>query len=132
MERQSATTVQRYVDLLSDAGFKAVFGEQRNKDVLMDMLNVLLPLERRVRDVTYATTELPGFSPFNKSVRLDLRCTGKDGTEFIVEVQCYRQRNLFNACCMPRRSMLPEAGRVTGRNMTFLQCISSACSEAMR
>ena len=128
MERQSTTTVQRYADLLSDAGF----GEQRNKDVLMDLLNVLLPRERRVRDVTYATTELPGFSPFNKSVRLDLRCTGEDGTEFIVEVQCYRQRNLFNACCMPRRSMLPEAGRVTGRNMTFLQCISSACSEAMR
>ncbi len=100
MERQSATTVQRYADLLSDAGFKAVFGEQRNKDVLMDLLNVLLPRERRVRDVTYATTELPGFSPFNKSVRLDLRCTGEDGTEFIVEVQCYRQRNLFKRCVL--------------------------------
>ena len=26
--------VQRYVDILTDAGFKAVFGDQRNKDVL--------------------------------------------------------------------------------------------------
>ena len=26
-------TVQRYVDILSDAGFKAVFGDQKNKDV---------------------------------------------------------------------------------------------------
>ena len=33
-------TVQRYVDILSDAGFKAVFGDQKNKDVLMDLLNV--------------------------------------------------------------------------------------------
>ena len=31
-------TVQRYVDILSDAGFKAVFGDQKNKDVLMDLL----------------------------------------------------------------------------------------------
>ena len=76
MERQSATTVQRYADLLSDAGFKAVFGEQRNKDVLMDLLNVLLPRERRVRDVTYATTELPGFSPFNKIQAAVIQCFG--------------------------------------------------------
>ena len=56
-------SARRYVDILSDAGFKAVFGDQRNKDVL-----------------------------------LDLRCTGRDGTVFIVEVQCYRQENLFSRC----------------------------------
>ena len=31
-------------------------------------------------------------------MRLDLRCTGRDGTVFIVEVQCYRQENLFSRC----------------------------------
>ena len=56
-------SARRYVDILSDAGFKAVFGDQRNKDVL-----------------------------------LDLRCTGRDGTVFIVKVQCYRQENLFSRC----------------------------------
>ena len=35
--------VQRYVDILTDAGLKAVFGDQRNKDVLIDLLNVILP-----------------------------------------------------------------------------------------
>ena len=34
----------------------------------------------------------------NKSVRLDLRCTGEDGTRFIVEMQCYRQLNFFRRC----------------------------------
>ena len=29
--------VQRYVDILTDAGLKAVFGDQRNKDVLIDL-----------------------------------------------------------------------------------------------
>ena len=38
--------VQRYVDILTDAGFKAVFGDERNKDVLVDLINVVLPEER--------------------------------------------------------------------------------------
>ena len=91
-------SARRYVDILSDAGFKAVFGDQRNKDVLLDLLNVVLPPHRKVDDISYSTTELPGLTLSNKNVRLDLRCTGRDGTVFIVEVQCYRQENLFSRC----------------------------------
>ena len=65
--------MQRYVDILTDAGLKAVFGDQRNKDVLIDLLNVILPPHRKVEDITYETTEIPGFTLFNKSVRFDLR-----------------------------------------------------------
>ena len=57
--------VQRYVDILSDAGLKAVFGDQRNKDVLIDLLNVILPPHRKVAEITYETTEIPGFTLFN-------------------------------------------------------------------
>ena len=95
--------VRRYADILSDAGFKAVFGDGRNGEVLKDLLNVLLPERRRVRELRYMTTELPQFSPYGKSVRLDLRCRGEDGTTFIVEVQNYGQRNFF------RRSVLYAA-----------------------
>ena len=35
--------VQRYVDILTDAGLKAVFGDQRNKDVLIDILSEVRP-----------------------------------------------------------------------------------------
>ena len=92
--------MQRYVDILTDSGFKAVFGEQRNREVLIDMLNAFLPDGRHVRDIEYSATELPGFTLSNKSVRLDLRCTGEDGRQFIVEVQCYRQSNLFRRCVL--------------------------------
>ena len=95
---QKTRTVQRYVDILTEAGFKAVFGVEKNKDVLIDLLNVVLPEHRRVQDLTYSTTELPGFTMANKSVRLDLRCTGEDGAKFIVEMQCYRQVNFFKRC----------------------------------
>ncbi len=101
MERgDEIIAAQRYVDILSDAGFKAVFGDRRNEDVLKDLLNVLLPEHRKVRRLEYMTTELPQFSPFSKSVRLDLRCRGDDGTVFIVEVQCYHQRNFFRRCVL--------------------------------
>ena len=95
LERQ-----KRYVDILTDAGFKAVFGEERNSDVLMDLLNIILPRERRVKAISYMTTEMPQFSPSRKNVRLDLRCKGEDGTVFIVEVQCYRQSNFFKRCVL--------------------------------
>ena len=88
----SRESAQRYVDILSDAGFKAVFGDRRNKDVLIDLLNVVLPPHRRVRDLSYMTTELPQFSPLSKGVRLDLRCSAHDGTVFIVEVDERRGR----------------------------------------
>ena len=92
--------VQRYVDILSDAGLKAVFGDQRNKDVLIDLLNVILPPHRKVAEITYETTEIPGFTLFNKSVRFDLRCRGEDGRQFIVELQCYHQANFFRRCVL--------------------------------
>ena len=92
--------MQRYVDILSDAGLKAVFGDQRNKDVLIDLLNVILPPHRKVAEIAYETTEIPGFTLFNKSVRFDLRCRGEDGRQFIVELQCYHQTNFFRRCVL--------------------------------
>ena len=96
--RQAA--VQRYVDILTDAGFKAVFGDCRNKDVLIDMLNVILPPHRKVMELTYETSEIPAFTLLNKSTRLDLRCRSEDGAQFIVEVQCYHQDNFFRRCVL--------------------------------
>lgn len=60
MKNLDETIIRRYVDILSDAGFKAVFGGGRNKDVLADMLNVLLPAHARETEVY--TTSLPSIS----------------------------------------------------------------------
>ena len=106
-------TARRYVDILTDAGFKAVFGDQRNKDVLIDLLNIILPYDRKVKDISYMTTELPQFSPSRKNVRLDLRCMGEDGTVFIVEVQCYRQSNFFKRCVLYAAKAY-DSGSVSG------------------
>ena len=91
-------SARKYVDILTDAGFKAVFGDRRNKEVLIDFLNVVLPAHRKVRDLEYSTTEIPSFTLETKSVRLDLRCEGDDGTRFIVEMQQSGQRHFFKRC----------------------------------
>ena len=48
-----------------------------------------------------------------KSVRLDLRCIGEDGTKFIVEMQCYRQLNFFKRC-VEYAAKLYDAGSEQG------------------
>ncbi|MBO5804628.1 MAG: Rpn family recombination-promoting nuclease/putative transposase, partial [Bacteroidales bacterium] len=89
---------QRYVDIMSNSGFKAVFGDQENKPVLIDFLNAVLPRGRKVKDLTYTTTEIEGITSQNKSIKLDLRCEDEDGTSFIIEMQKYDQENFFKRC----------------------------------
>ena len=55
-------------------------------------------METKVKELTYSTTEIPGFTLSGKSVRLDLRCIGEDGRNFIVEMQCYKQEYFFRRC----------------------------------
>ena len=98
MQTSSDYAAARYVDILTDSGFKAVFGDAANKQVVMDFLNAILPEDRKIHALEYSTTEIPGITLANKSVRLDLRCTAEDGTSFIIEMQRYSQNNFFKRC----------------------------------
>jgi len=90
--------VQRYVDLLTNAGFKAVFGDRKNKEVVMSILNTLLPPHRKLKDIRYLPTENQGPTLKNKEFRYDFMCTGEDDTVFIVETQCYNDYWWFRRC----------------------------------
>ena len=60
MEKNKTEVVQRYVDLLSNSGFKAVFGDRNNKDVVMSVINMLLPEGKRVEEIEYALLSIRG------------------------------------------------------------------------
>ena len=92
------TSIQTYVNPLSDAGFKALLCDPANKPVLIGMLNAFLPPDRMVEDLEYATTEIPGLTLAGKASRVDLRCTDTRGRSFIVEVQRSPQPNFFRRC----------------------------------
>ena len=95
---EKGEVVQRYVDLLTNAGFKAVFGDRKNKEVVMSILNTLLPPHRKVKNIKYLPTEHQGPTLKSKEFRYDFMCTGMDDTVFIVETQCYNDDYWFRRC----------------------------------
>ena len=92
-------TVQRYVNILSNAGFKAFFGDVNNKEAVISILNVLLPDYRQIVDIDYMPTEYQGpIIDKSKEFQYDFMCRGSDGTAFIVELQKYREADWFKRC----------------------------------
>ena len=83
----------RFIDPLSDFGFKRLFGNEPHKDILIDFLNQLFQGQKEITDLTYNSTELSGDSNQYKKVFFDLLCTGPKGEQFIIEIQRAKQRN---------------------------------------
>lgn len=90
---------QRYVDILSNAGFKAFFGDESNKEEVMMLINTLLPAHRQVKDIEYRSTEHQGpVIGHSKDFKFDFMCRDASGTMFIVEMQRYREVSWFKRC----------------------------------
>ncbi len=93
-------SVERYVDLMSDVGFKLVFGKVANKELLIEFLNQVIT-DRRITDVEFfLDKEKHGMSEKDKSSIFDLYCITDDGSRVIVEVQkrmhdWYIERTLY-------------------------------------
>lgn len=85
---------ERYINLLTDFGFKRVFGSEPNKQLLLDFLNTLLPQHHRVQSLSYKSTENLGNTPIDRKAIFDIYCQGKNGERFIVEIQKAKQ-NFF-------------------------------------
>jgi len=83
----------KYIDPLSDFGFKHLFGNEPNKDILIDFLNQLFKGQKEISDLVYSPTEYAGDSDKIKKVFFDLLCTGSNGEQFIIEMQKAEQRN---------------------------------------
>jgi len=82
----------RYIDPFTDFGFKRLFGEECNKDLLLDFLNELLHQEEgRIVSITYLKTERLGISEESRKAVFDLYCENEKGEKFIVELQKTRQ-----------------------------------------
>ena len=86
-----ATFNSVYVNPLTDYGFKKIFGEEPNKDILIEFLNDILPGERRVEDLQYLRNEHLGNTGLDRKAIFDLYCTATTGEKFIVELQKAKQ-----------------------------------------
>ena len=83
----------RFIDPLSDFGFKHLFGNEPNKDILIDFLNELFKGQKEITDLSFNSTEYAGDNKEFKKIFFDLLCTGRNGEQFIIEMQRAEQRN---------------------------------------
>ncbi len=83
---------EKYINFFTDYGFKKLFGEEPNKDLLIDFLNELLKAEQgRITDLQYLKNEKLDNIELNRKAIFDLYCTNEKGEKFIVKLQKTKQ-----------------------------------------
>jgi len=83
----------RYIDPFTDFGFKKLFGEECNKDLLLDFLNELLhKKEGKIVSITYMKSDMLGISEESRKAVFDIHCENEKGDKFIVELQKSKQK----------------------------------------
>ena len=103
---------EKYISLLTDFGFKRIFGKKPNKMLLIDFLNALFDGEQVVRDVTYLNSEHVGDVYAERKAIFDVYCENERGEKFIVEMQnayqtYFKDRSLYYAT-FPIREQAPK------------------------
>ncbi|TXB69568.1 Rpn family recombination-promoting nuclease/putative transposase [Phaeodactylibacter luteus] len=81
----------KYINPLTDFGFKKLFGSEPNKALLIDFLNQILPEKHKIKDLNYSRNEQMGLNELDRKAIFDLYCIGKSGERFIVEIQKAKQ-----------------------------------------
>jgi predicted transposase/invertase (TIGR01784 family) len=85
-EPKQKVQVGKYVDLLTDYGFKKIFGEE-NKELLIYFLNSVLPLTNPIVDLQYTNVEQKGRIKSSRNAFFDLQCITSKDEYIIIEVQ---------------------------------------------
>jgi len=82
----------KYINPFTDFGFKKIFGEEANKDLLIDFLNELLATQNQhIKDLVYKKSDHLGHSDLDRNVIFDLFCENDQGEKFTVELQKAKQ-----------------------------------------
>ena len=105
-------TEDRYISLLTDFGFKRIFGTKPNKDLLINFLNSLFGKEQVITDVKYLNSENVGDVYTDRKAIFDVYCENEKGEKFIVEMQnayqkYFKDRSLFYAT-IPIKEQAPK------------------------
>lgn len=81
----------KYINPFTDYGFKKLFGEEANKNLLISFLNDLLPIRDKIIDITFKKNEQQGDIVTSRKAVYDIFCEDEKGNQFIVEMQNARQ-----------------------------------------
>lgn len=103
---------ERYISLLTDFGFKRIFGTAPNKELLVNFLNSIFDGEEVIKDVKYLNSENVGDVYTERKAIFDVYCENEKGEKFIVEMQnayqtYFKDRSLFYST-FPIREQAPK------------------------
>ncbi|SHE67671.1 Rpn family recombination-promoting nuclease/putative transposase [Pedobacter caeni] len=94
----TSAPISRYIDPLTDFGFKHLLGSEPNKEIMIAFLNAIFAGKKEIVDLVFSPTEYAGNTDEYKKVFFDLMCTGKDGNQFIIEMQRREQECFHDRC----------------------------------
>lgn len=103
---------ERYISLLTDFGFKRIFGTDPNKELLINFLNSLFDGEEVIKDVKFLNSENVGDVYTERKAIFDVYCENEKSEKFIVEMQnayqtYFKDRSLFYST-FPIREQAPK------------------------
>ncbi len=75
------------LNLMTDFGFKWLFGNARNKKFLIHFLNSILAKELVIQDLEYLPTEHLGRNIHDRIAIFDLLCRASTGEQILIELQ---------------------------------------------
>ena len=108
-----AAIEDRYISLLTDFGFKRIFGTAPNKDLLINFLNCLFDGRKVIKDLKYNNSEHVGDIYTERKAIFDVYCESVDGEKFTVEMQNASQKYLKDRTIyystFPIREQAPKA-----------------------
>ena len=85
-QEKPQVSVPPFIDLTHDFGFKIVMANPDNPELMMRLLNELIP-EREIVSITFLNPEVqPPTEEYHRN-NYDIQCTDKAGNRFIVEMQ---------------------------------------------
>ncbi|MDR1962620.1 MAG: Rpn family recombination-promoting nuclease/putative transposase [Planctomycetaceae bacterium] len=77
----------KFINPYTDFGFKKLFGEEANKDLLIDFLNTLLPPKHQIATLEFRNADQLGDSYVDRRAIYDIYCENEKKEPFIVEMQ---------------------------------------------
>ena len=119
--------MSKYINPFTDVGFKKIFGQEINKDLLIDFLNSLLKGERVITNVTFLDKEQLGEFKDDRSLIYDVYCETDSGEKIIVEMQnksqpYFKSRSIYYAAQSVARQ--GERGSLWNFDVKAVYCIS--------
>jgi predicted transposase/invertase (TIGR01784 family) len=89
--------------------FKNIFGTEKNKPLLVSLLNSLLKNNPHIKDLRLENTEITKILEEDKASRLDIKATSDDDTIFDVEIQIRNTGDIPQRAFHYLANMTPKA-----------------------